>query len=59
MSLEPIIQQQQETLQRWHQQSSRDAEDLAESLIEAKCFTGSVTCNRVNWLSKKSYRKVG
>ncbi|MDA8154713.1 hypothetical protein [Acidithiobacillus sp.] len=34
MSLESIIQQQQETLQRWHQQSSRDAEDLAESLVE-------------------------
>ena len=34
MSLESIIHQQQETLQRWHQQSSRDAEDLAESLIE-------------------------
>ncbi len=35
MSLESIIHQQQETLQRWHQQSQRDAEDLAESLIES------------------------
>lgn len=34
MSLESIIHQQQETLQRWHQQSQRDAEDLAEALIE-------------------------
>ncbi|OCX70934.1 MULTISPECIES: hypothetical protein [Acidithiobacillus] len=35
MRLESIIQQQQETLQGWHQQSQRDTEDLVELLIES------------------------